>query len=118
MDIDVKRVYDAPSRGDGERILVDRVWPRGMRKADARLDQWLKEIAPSSALRKWFGHDESKWEEFKRRYFQELDEKSDVVAGLLQRAGKARLTLLFGARDREHNNAVALAHYLKAVHRH
>lgn len=113
MNIQVKRVYDEPSPSDGERVLVDRVWPRGVRKADARLDQWLKDVAPSSDLRKWFGHQDSKWAEFKTRYFQELDEKPELVEGLAQRAGERRVTLLFGAKDREHNNAVALRDYLQ-----
>lgn len=113
MNIHVKRVYDEPSRSDGERVLVDRIWPRGVRKADARLDQWLKDVAPSSDLRKWYGHDETRWEEFRQRYFRELDGKSGVVEGLVRRAGERRLTLLFGAKDREHNNAVALRDYLQ-----
>ena len=113
MNIQVKRVYDEPSRGDGERVLVDRVWPRGVRKADARLDDWLKDLAPSSGLRKWFGHQDSRWDEFKQRYFRELDGKPDLVEGLAQRAGHRRVTLLFGARDRDHNNAVALREYLQ-----
>ncbi len=113
MNIQVKRVYDEPSPSDGERVLVDRVWPRGVRKADARLDQWLKDVAPSSDLRKWYGHDQSRWEEFKQRYFRELDGKSELVDRLAQCAGERRVTLLFGAKDREHNNAVALRDYLQ-----
>jgi uncharacterized protein YeaO (DUF488 family) len=110
--IRVKRVYDEPSGDDGFRVLVDRLWPRGMKKGDVRVDLWLPDVAPSTALRKWFSHDPSKWEEFKRRYFVELDEKKEVLKRLVEIAREGALTLLFSARDVEHNQAVALREYL------
>jgi uncharacterized protein YeaO (DUF488 family) len=106
-----KRVYDRPARGDGYRVLVDRLWPRGLSKEEARVDIWLKDIAPSGELRKWFGHDPQRWPEFKRRYFRELDRKAEL-AERIPRRGKT-VTLLFGAKDEEHNNAVALREYLE-----
>jgi uncharacterized protein YeaO (DUF488 family) len=113
--IRVKRVYDEPSGDDGIRVLVDRLWPRGMKKGDVRVDLWLPEVAPSTALRKWFSHDPSKWEEFKRRYFVELDEKKEVIKRLVEIAREGTLTLLFSARDVEHNQAVALREYLVSL---
>jgi len=113
--IRVKRVYDEPSGDDGFRVLVDRLWPRGMKKGDVRVDLWLPDVAPSTALRKWFSHDPSKWEEFKRRYFVELDEKKEVIKRLVEIARKGTLTLLFSARDVEHNQAVALREYLVSL---
>ena len=114
MPIHTKRIYDPPAAEDGHRILVDRVWPRGIKKADARLDAWLKDIAPSTDLRKWFGHDPAKWDEFQRHYFAELDEKPDTIADLKQRAKSGPLTLLYAAKDTEHNNAAALKAYLES----
>ncbi len=111
-DIQTKRVYEPAGPDDGVRILVDRVWPRGMTKDQARCDAWLKDAAPSTALRKWFAHDRSKWEEFKSRYFSELDAQPRAVARLLEEAAKGRLTLVFSARDAECNQAVALREYL------
>jgi len=113
MTIQLKRAYDPASESDGCRILVDRVWPRGIRKESAQIDLWLKEVAPSTALRKWFGHDPSKWEEFKERYFVELDEHTPVVEELIERAKDCHVTLVYSARDAEHNNAVALREYLR-----
>jgi uncharacterized protein YeaO (DUF488 family) len=113
--IRVKRVYDEPSGDDGFRVLVDRLWPRGMKKGDVRVDLWLPDVAPSTALRKWFSHDPSKWEEFKRRYFVELDEKKEVIKRLVEIAREGTLTLLFSARDVEHNQAVALREYLVSL---
>jgi uncharacterized protein YeaO (DUF488 family) len=113
--IRVKRVYDEPSGDDGFRVLVDRLWPRGMKKGDVRVDLWLPDVAPSTALRKWFSHDPSKWEEFKRRYFVELDEKKEVIKRLVEIAREGTLTLLFSARDVEHNQAVALRDYLLSL---
>ena len=110
--IQVKRVYDPPAPEDGYRVLVDRLWPRGLKKADAAIDHWLKEVAPSTPLRKWFGHDPAKWGEFRRRYAAELDANPEPVALLRERAAAGTVTLLFGARDREHNDAVALQDYL------
>jgi uncharacterized protein YeaO (DUF488 family) len=113
--IRVKMVYDEPSGDDGFRVLVDRFWPRGMKKVDVRVDLWLPDVAPSTALRKWFSHDPSKWEEFKRCYFVELDGKREVIKGLVEIARKGTLTLLFSARDVEHNQAVALREYLVSL---
>lgn len=113
MTIRMRRVYDPPGHDDGCRVLVDRIWPRGVSKEAARIDAWLKEIAPSDGLRKWFGHDPEKWSEFRRRYFAELEEKEVLVAELVGMAQGERLTLVFGAKDGEHNNAVALKEYLE-----
>jgi uncharacterized protein YeaO (DUF488 family) len=111
-NIQTKRVYEPADRHDGFRVLVDRVWPRGLTKEQVRADLWLKDAAPSTALRKWFGHDRSRWETFKNRYFLELDAAPHAVATLLEEAAKARLTLLFSARDAEYNQAVVLKEYL------
>jgi uncharacterized protein YeaO (DUF488 family) len=113
MSIQLKRVYDKPAKTDGRRILVDRMWPRGLKKKDARVDEWFKEIAPSAGLRKWFGHDPSRWEEFKKRYFRELDDQLERVEELAQESKKRTVTLLFGTKDTAHNNAVALKDYLQ-----
>ncbi len=110
--IQVKRVYELPSHGDGLRVLVDRLWPRGLSKARASVDLWLKDIAPSTPLRQWFNHDPAKWSEFKLRYAAELDAKRGAVAALVGAVRRGRVTLLFGARDPEHNHAVALQAYL------
>lgn len=112
MNISIKRLYDPQEEGDGYRILVDRVWPRGFSKEKASWDEWLKEAAPSTELRRWFAHDPSKWEEFRRRYARELDSRPDVAERLLQRAWKEKVTLLYAARDTEHNEAEALKDYL------
>jgi uncharacterized protein YeaO (DUF488 family) len=106
--INLKRIYDPPSHADGKRILVDRLWPRGIKKEDAKLDEWLKDIAPSSELRKWFGHEPNKWSEFKTRYQKELAGKADIVKPLRDAAKKGVVTLLFSAKDIERNNAVVL----------
>ncbi len=111
--IGIKRVYDKPTEKDGIRILVDRLWPRGLSKEKARVDLWLKEIAPSDSLRKWFDHTPSKWEEFKERYFRELDEKEDLISTLMDNQGQV-ITLLYGAREEQFNNAVVLTEYLEA----
>jgi uncharacterized protein YeaO (DUF488 family) len=113
-DIRTKRVYEQADPQDGFRVLVDRVWPRGMTKEQVQADLWLKDIAPSTALRKWFGHDRSKWEEFKRRFWVELDAQPEAASQLLAAAAKGRLTLLFSARDTECNQAIALRDYLLA----
>ena len=114
MSIRIKRAYETAAREDGTRVLVDRVWPRGLSKDKAAIETWLKDVAPSSELRKWFGHDPQKWAEFKRRYFSELDEREEAVAPLLEQARQKRpLTLVFAARDTEHNNAVALRAWLE-----
>jgi len=114
-EIQVKRVYDPPAEDDGVRVLVDRLWPRGLTKAHAAIDLWLKDVGPSLALRKWFNRDPSRWAEFKRRYAEELDalrEHSAAIAALMGAAQSGRVTLLFGARDAKHNTAVALHQYL------
>jgi uncharacterized protein YeaO (DUF488 family) len=112
VSIRLKRVYDAPAKADGRRILVDRIWPRGLAKRKARVDEWLKEIAPSAGLRKWFAHDPARWKEFKKRYAAELDDQRDQVEHLARAARQRTVTLLFGAKDTEHNNAVALKEYI------
>jgi len=109
----IKRTYDAPDKEDGYRILVDRLWPRGVAKEKAKVDLWLKEIAPSDELRKWFAHDPTKWEEFKKRYAKELETKQDLVKEIEQTTKKGTVTLLYSAKDSEHNNAVALKAYLE-----
>ena len=113
--IKIKRIYDKPERNDGFRVLVDRIWPRGVKKEDASIKLWLKEVAPSSKLRKWFNHDANKWEEFCRRYFVELDKKKDEINLLDEKRKSNNLTLVFSARDVEHNNAVALKKYLESL---
>lgn len=108
-----KRVYELPEKTDGLRILVDKLWPRGLTKEKARIDLWLKDVAPSDQLRRWFGHDPTKWEEFKRRYFKELKMKVDQVKLLKEKSKAGQITLLFGAKDEVFNNAVALKEYLE-----
>ncbi|TPI21984.1 DUF488 domain-containing protein [Mesorhizobium sp. B4-1-1] len=114
FDIAVKRVYEPPAKADGQRVLVDRLWPRGIAKKDAALTLWLKEIAPSDELRKWFGHEPERWPEFQKRYRAELDGNGDAVTELRALLGRGKVTLLYGAHDEAHNNAVALAGYLEA----
>jgi uncharacterized protein YeaO (DUF488 family) len=109
----VKRVYAPPEASDGQRVLVDRLWPRGMTKERARVDLWLRDIAPSDALRRWFGHEVGRWPEFERRYWKELEGNVGPVARLEALAREGPVTLLFGARDEEHNQAVALKEYLE-----
>jgi uncharacterized protein YeaO (DUF488 family) len=112
MPLQVKRVYAAPHRDDGLRILGDRMWPRGLTKETATIDEWVRECAPSDELRRWFAHDRSQWNEFKRRYFAELGNKGELLSSIRASARKKRVTLLFGASDTECNNAVALMEYL------
>jgi uncharacterized protein YeaO (DUF488 family) len=112
VGIRLKRVYDKPAKSDGHRVLVDRLWPRGLTKQKAHVDEWLKEIAPSAKLRKWFAHDPDKWEQFKNLYATELDDQREHVKQLGRAARKRTVTLLFGAKDTEHNDAVALKEYL------
>lgn len=112
LTIRTKRVYEPPQPDDGYRVLVDRLWPRGMSKDNLRADLWLRDIAPSNELRKWFNHDPAKWEEFKRRYWRELAEKRERIEQLRAIAATRPLTLLYSARDPEHNQAVALKEYL------
>jgi uncharacterized protein YeaO (DUF488 family) len=112
--IHLKRAYEEPEAGDGERYLIDRLWPRGLKKTSLKIDGWLKEVAPSPALRRWFHHDPEKWNEFRRRYFGELDAKPEAWMTLVDAARKGPITLIYSARDPEHNNGVALAEYLRA----
>ena len=112
--IRLKRVYEKPAAEDGFRVLVERLWPRGMRKEEARVVLWLREAGASTELRKWFGHDPAKWEEFQEEYFRELSEKPEVVHQLINLLREnTAITFLFAARDEEHNNAVALKRYLE-----
>jgi uncharacterized protein YeaO (DUF488 family) len=111
--IQLKRVYEQPSRRDGLRILVERLWPRGLSKQRAAVDLWLKDVAPSPELRKWFAHDPAKWKEFQERYRKELRERKDAVHLLKQNCKKGTITLVYAARDEEHNGAVALKRYLE-----
>lgn len=114
MEIRTKRVYDPPSDEDGCRVLVDRLWPRGVSKDEARIDHWLRDLAPSAELRKWFGHDPERWEDFRERYFRELDAGPEGLDELLALARQGLVTLVFGAKDTERNNAAALRDYLRA----
>ncbi|MCC5812054.1 MAG: DUF488 family protein [Ectothiorhodospiraceae bacterium] len=114
LDIHTKRVYEIPDPDDGLRVLVDRVWPRGMRKDQVQADAWVKDLAPSTGLRKWFGHDRERWGAFRDDYFKELDAQREAVSGILGEARQAgKLTLLFAARDPQCNHAVALQEYLR-----
>lgn len=108
----LKRVYEKPEKSDGMRILVDRIWPRGLKKDDAALDGWMKDIAPSTELRQWFGHDPERWAEFRKRYAAELAKRGDMLEELRAAARKETVTLLFSAHDEAHNNAVALREML------
>ncbi len=114
MKVQIKRVYEEPKETDGTRILVDRLWPRGLKKENARIDLWLKDIAPSNELRKWFGHEPAKWSEFQKRYKDELREHAEQLTQLKQEAKKGPVTLLYGAHDEEHNQAVVLEKTLKS----
>jgi uncharacterized protein YeaO (DUF488 family) len=111
--IKVKRTYDPADISDGERFLVDRLWPRGIAREDLPLKAWLKDVAPSQELRRWFGHDPAKWDEFQRRYFAELEGRAEPLVPLREAARRGDVTLLYSAKDRDHNNAVALRAYLK-----
>lgn len=109
----LKRAYEKPAKDDGFRVLVERLWPRGVTKQKAALDEWLKDVAPSPELRKWFGHEPAKWEEFRRRYRDELKQHADQVKELTQRGQKGDVTLVYGAKDQEHNAAVVLKEVLE-----
>lgn len=113
MKVQIKRVYEEPKGSDGMRILVDRLWPRGLTKEKARVDLWLKEIAPSNELRKWFAHDPKKWTEFQARYKDELKSDAEQLAVLKKEAAKGPVTLLYAAHDEEHNEAVVLEKLLR-----
>jgi uncharacterized protein YeaO (DUF488 family) len=111
-DVAVKRAYEPVEEDDGYRVLIDRIWPRGVSKERARLDEWARELAPSTELRRWFGHDPARFEEFRRRYIEELAAQRDRLDELRRRAGSGKVTLVYGARDSEHNDAVVLADLL------
>ena len=111
--IAVKRVYEPPEASDGARFLVDHLWPRGLKKEDVKVKSWIKAVSPSNELRHWFGHEPAKWKEFQRRFFAELDQKPETLRPLLEAAREGDITLVFSARDEEHNNAVALKSYLE-----
>lgn len=113
ISLQLKRIYDDPAPADGFRVLVDRLWPRGVSKEDALIDLWLGDIAPSPGLRKWFNHDPARWNDFLDRYFAELDENPQAVTELFQKTTSGKITLLYAAKDVQHNHAVALKMYLE-----
>jgi uncharacterized protein YeaO (DUF488 family) len=117
MDVRLKRAYDPAVRSDGYRVLIDRLWPRGVKKEDAKLDEWARELAPSGELRRWFGHEPDRFDEFRRRYTRELAAQDEKVRELRRRAREGTLTLVYGARDTELNDAVVLAEILRAGRR-
>lgn len=112
--IQIKRVYEQPSDQDGFRVLVDRLWPRGLKKSEVKLDLWMKEVAPEDRLRKWFSHDPEKWEEFRKCYLKELEQKEEYIQKLLGKARENDLTLLYAAKDEIFNNATVLKEYLES----
>ncbi len=113
-NIEIKRVYEEPSEDDGYRVLVDKLWPRGVGKTDAKLDKWWKEVAPSTELRKWFDHDPEKWDNFSERYYQELKKNTYKIDAFLQNIDqRKRVTLLYGAKDEKHNHALVLKRFLE-----
>jgi uncharacterized protein YeaO (DUF488 family) len=114
--IKIKRIYDDADPSDGARLLVDRLWPRGLSKEKAAVDHWLKEIAPSDELRRWFGHDPEKWQEFRAKYREELKGQGSLLKEISQQAKKETVTLLYAAHDQEHNNAVVLKEMLEKKH--
>ena len=114
MKLRTKRIYEEPAKADGRRILVDRLWPRGLSKANAKIDFWARAISPSNELRRWYQHDPSKWDEFRRRYFAELDANPSGVAELRSQLVGAKVTILFGSKEERLNNAAALVEYLEA----
>jgi uncharacterized protein YeaO (DUF488 family) len=111
-NVKLKRAYEPPAAEDGTRILVDRLWPRGIKKADAAIDLWMKDVAPSTGLRQWFGHETDRWQEFRRRYVDELRQKSNLLDELRALARRGPITLVFGAHDQTHNDAVVLRQIL------
>jgi uncharacterized protein YeaO (DUF488 family) len=113
LQIKLKRAYDPPAKADGQRVLVDRIWPRGVSKDELRLDDWLKDVAPSTDLRKWFNHDPAKWKPFSHRYFSELDERPEAIERLLAKCREGTVTLVCAAKDIRYNNAIALKAYLE-----
>jgi uncharacterized protein YeaO (DUF488 family) len=115
LSISLKRAYEKPSGSDGYRILVERLWPRGLSKQDAKVDLWAKDAAPSTELRRWFDHDPDKWAEFKRRYFEELGERREALEPILERTREDTVTFVFASRETRFNNAVALKEYLEST---
>lgn len=113
MAVWIKRAYEPAEAADGYRVLIDRLWPRGVSKEEARLDEWARELAPSGELRRWFGHEPDKFDEFRRRYLAELGEQAEKVRELRRRGRRGRLTLVYSAHDTEHNDAVVLAELLR-----
>jgi uncharacterized protein YeaO (DUF488 family) len=112
MKVQIKRVYEPATNADGYRVLVDRLWPRGLSKKDTHIDLWLREVGPSTALRKWFNHDPARWTEFQRRYHAELKQKAALLATITEQAKNRPVTLLYSAKDEQHNQAVALRNLL------
>jgi uncharacterized protein YeaO (DUF488 family) len=115
LSINVKRAYERPSGDDGFRVLVDRLWPRGINKKEAKIDYWAKEIAPSTELRKWFSHDPEKWNGFKKRYFKELVKHPQETSFIIKKTNENKVTLVFGSKEEKFNNAVALSEYLENI---
>ena len=115
MGVKIKRLYNKLAKSDGHRVLVDRIWPRGLRKSEVRIDEWLRELAPSTGLRKWFKHDPGKWNQFKKKYAVELKKRREEVEKLARESRKRTVTLLFGAKDTAHNNALALKEYIEEL---
>jgi len=113
VQIITKRVYDAAEKREGLRILVDRLWPRGVKKEEARIDEWFKELAPSRELRRWFSHDSKKWVKFKKRYFKELKDQERLIETILENAKNQPIVLVYAAKEESYNNAVALKEYLE-----
>ena len=112
--IKTRRIYDRPEADDGFRILVDRIWSRGLKKNDVKIDLWQKDIAPRSALRKWFNHDKRKWNEFKSRYYEELKDKQEIVKLFLEKTEEGTITLLYSSKEEKYNNAIALKEFLQS----
>jgi len=113
MAILLKRTYEKPSPMDGKRILIERLWPRGLKKEVAKIDEWLKDAAPSTELRKWYNHEPAKWTEFKKRYWKELESKKDVTLRLAKEAGESKITFVFGSKEEKLNSANALKEYIE-----
>ena len=110
--VKIKRIYDPVSPEDGKRIYIDRLWPRGLKKSDALFGEWLKEISPSNELRKWYSHDPAKWQEFKKRYKKELEDKKEIIEKLKKEARHEKITLLYSTKETEYNNAVAMKEFI------
>jgi len=114
MTISLKRVYTKPNPEDGKRILVERLWPRGLKKEDAKIDEWPKDVAPSTQLRKWYNHDPTKWTEFKKRYWKELEDKKETLSRLTKESKQSKVTFVFSSKEEKLNNANALKEYIEA----